>query len=402
MKIVQINKYFYLKGGAERYMLELSAWLESLGHSVFPFAMQHPQNLESPYSQYFPRFVQTANVQWGLGGIKTVMRMLYSLSARRNLATLLHTEHPDIAHLHNIYTQLSPSILHTLKEKGTPVVMTVHDHHLVSPQYNIWAEGCGTDDRNVGILKGALSRYHKGSVLASAIQTATYKFHRWLRIYERNVDIFLCPSMYMKRQLIAGGIPKQKVRVIPYGMDATQVVPRFDHDGYFLFVGRLSDEKGVETIIRAAEYLPEYTFKIVGQGPQMSHLHALADHLENVELLGFRAGEELQALYEGAQAVLVPSRVHENFPLTVLEAMAAGKPVIASRVGGIPEMVEDRVSGLLVNPIDLEGWVEAIVRLAEHEDQREQYAYAARERVETHFKQADHYRQIMDTYKELV
>lgn len=401
MKLIQANKFYALKGGAERYMLELSSWLETQGHQVIPFSMQHPDNRETPYADRFVSFVQTEDVRsspWQAA--RTIGRMVYSLEARRKLATIVAEEKPDLAHIHNIYTQISPSILDTLKDQRVPVVMTVHDHHLISPQYNIWAAGCGEDYRNVGILKGTLARYHKHSAVASFIQTAVYKFHRWLRIYEKNVDLFICPSQYMKRQLVAGGFPQEKIRVNHYGIDPHSIESRYDHDDYFLFVGRLSEEKGIETIVNAAKLIPDVTFKIVGRGPQMERLHRLAEGITNVEFLGFRMGEELAQLYHGAMAVLLPSRVHENFPLTILEAMAAGKPVIASHVGGVPEIVEDRVNGLLVNPADLHGWVEAIMRLAYDEELRLSMARAARSTVEHRFGLDDHYRRLMAIYQE--
>lgn len=401
MKIIQANKFYTLKGGAERYMLELSDWLETQGHTTIPFAMQHPDNRETPYSDRFVSFVQTEPVRsnpWQAA--RTVGRMFYSLEARRKLATLIAQEKPDLAHIHNIYTQISPSILDTLKDQRVPVVMTVHDHHLISPQYNIWATGCGEDYRNVGILKGTLARYHKNSAVASFIQTAVYKFHRWLRIYEKNVDLFVCPSQYMKRQLIVCGFPQEKIRVNHYGIDPHSIEPRYDHDNYFLFVGRLSEEKGIETIVRAAKLIPDILFKIVGRGPEMERLHRLADELANVEFLGFRTGGELANLYRGAMAALLPSRVHENFPLTILESMTAGKPVIASHVGGVSEIVDDRVNGLLVNPVDLNGWVEAITRLAYDEELRLSMARAARLTIERRFELGNHYSRLMAIYQE--
>jgi glycosyltransferase involved in cell wall biosynthesis len=401
MKIIQANKFYALKGGAERYMLELSDWLESQGHEVIPFAMQHPDNRETPFADRFVSFVQTESVRsnpWQ--ALRTVGRMFYSLEARRKLSALIAQQKPDLAHIHNIYTQISPSILETFKDQGVPVVMTVHDHHLLSPQYNIWATGCGEDYRNVGIVKGTLARYHKNSLAASFIQTAVYKFHRWLRIYEKNIDLFVCPSQYMKRQLIAGGFPQEKIRVNHYGIDPQSVGPRYDHDGYVLFVGRLSEEKGIETILRVAKLVPDVKFRIVGRGPDMERLHRLGESLSNVEFLGFRMGDELVQLYRGAMAVVLPSRVHENFPLAVLEAMAAGKPVIASNVGGVPEIVEDRVNGLLVSPADLHGWVEAIMRLAYDEDLRLSMAHSARSTIEQRFSLDAHYRRLLLLYQD--
>src|SRR3990167_37111 len=296
MKIIQANKFYTLKGGAEHYLFELSRWLESQQHQVIPFSMTHPDNEQTPFSEFFVSQIKTQKEEFpeGLRGVwerlRTLGRMTYSLEARRNLATLISSTKPDLCHIHNIYTQISPSILDTLKDQHVPVVMTVHDHHLISPQYNIWAPGCGEDYRHAGIVQATLSRFHKQSFLGSFAQIAAYKLHRSLMMYERGVDAFVCPSVYMKRQLIAGGFPSQKIYVNPYGIDYALIEPRYDHDGYFLFVGRLSEEKGIETIVRVARLIPDILFKIVGRGPEMERLHLLADGLKNIEFVGFRMG----------------------------------------------------------------------------------------------------------------
>ena len=127
----------------------------------------------------------------------------------------------------------------------------------------------------------------------------------------------------MKRQLVTGGFPERKIQVNPYGID-TAIAPSYDHQGYVLYVGRLSEEKGVDLLIHVAKQLPEISFKIAGRGPQMDYLHRLAIDAPNVEFLGFRNQDELDALYRGACVLLLPSRVHEVFPLVLLEAMVRG------------------------------------------------------------------------------
>lgn len=400
MTIIQANKFYFLKGGAERYLFDLTQYLESHGNTVVPFAMRHPDNLPTPYETYFPSYVRTERVGFGLNALRTVGRMLYSVEARRDMAWLIAHAHPDLAHVHNIYTQLSPSILQALSEKRIPVVMTVHDHHLISPQYNIWAPLCGPDYRNVGIVRGTLARFHKHSYAASFMQVLTYKLHRALRIYEKNVNIFIAPSEYMQRMLIAGGFPKEKIRVNHYGIQAESFTPRFDHDGYFLFVGRLSEEKGVEMVLRLAKLLPDLKFEIVGTGPEEEKLHRMGHALHNVEFVGFKNGDALHEAYRGAIGVLVPSRVQEVFPLTILEAMAFGKPVVASAVGGVPEVVEDRVTGFLAHPTDMRAWVEAVMRLAYDDAHRMRMAREARLKTETTFHVRHHWERLLRIYNE--
>ncbi len=402
MRIIQANKFYFLRGGAERYMLDLSAWLESQGHEILPFAMEHPQNLPAATSGFFPSFVATERVRLNLAGLKTFRRMFFSSEARRKMGQLVDAKRPDVAHVHNIYTQLSPSILDALKSRRVPVVMTVHDHHLVSPQYNVWAAGCGVDHSGDGIIAGTVSKFHKNSHAASFAQILAFKFHYNRGSYRNAVDIFLCPSDYIRRKLVAAGFPEAKLRTNHYGADPSAVVPTYGHKGYFLYVGRLSEEKGVETVIQIARQLPDVAFKIVGTGPDEARLHALAHGATNIEFVGFRSGELLSALYAGAMAALAPSRVHEIFPLITLEAMVHGKPVIGSNVGGMPEVVEDRVTGLLAPPNDLHAWVEATMRLAYDEDFRLNLARNARLAVETTFHIKNHHARVLKAYEDAI
>lgn len=177
MNILQVNKYYFLRGGAERYLFDATAWLEHEGHTVIPFAMQHPSNVPTPFAPYFVSSVETQKVSFGLGALKTVGRMNYSFEARRQMDRLIRETRPDLAHVHNVYTQLSPSVLLALKQQRIPVVMTVHDHHLVSPQYNIWAQGCGEDLRFVGLLRGTALKFHKDSHAASFAQVQIGRAH---------------------------------------------------------------------------------------------------------------------------------------------------------------------------------------------------------------------------------
>jgi glycosyltransferase involved in cell wall biosynthesis len=401
MTIIQANKYYFLRGGAERYVFNLTQWLEAQGNTVVPFAMQHPHNRATPYAGFFPRQVLTEQVSFGPSALRTLGRMFYSREAKKKMAALIREVKPELCHVHNIYTQLSPSILSALQAAHVPTVMTVHDHHLISPQYNIWAKGCGPDFRKAGLAKAVLSRFHKGSFAASLAQTAAYKFARFGHFYEKHVQRFLVPSRYLYQAMVAGGFPKEKMEVLPHGIDPDVVEPRYDHDGYMLYVGRISVEKGVETLVRIARLLPDIKFKIVGVGPHEARMHLLSHGHDNIELIGFKVGDELRELYRGAMAVLLPSQVEEVFPLTALEALAAGKPVIGSHVGGMGEVVEDRRTGFLVAPTDLHGFVEATMRLAYDDDLRGQLSRQARLEAETTFNISKHYARIREIYQEL-
>lgn len=398
---MQVNKFWFLRGGADRYALELSDWITSQGHQVVPFAMAHPDNLPTPFSEAFPPYMRTDRVAFSPSGLRTFGNMLWNGRAYRGIRSVARAVRPNIAHVHSIYTQLSPSVLDALADEGVPCVMTVHDHHLVSPQYDRWAEGCGPSVEGMGVVRATLSRFHKRSYAASFAQSSAFALHKRLKLYGVGIRAYLCPSRYVERQMLSGGFPAERLAYLPFGIDPDAVRPRADHDGYVLAVGRLVPQKGMETVIRVARLLPEVKFRIAGTGPEETWLHQLAHGLMNVEFVGYRAGADLDALYQGAIALMMPSRFHETFGLSALEAMRAGKAVAASAVGALPELVQDRVTGYLVPPLSTHGWAEAVLRLVYDEAMRKKMGREARRLVETTFHVRRHHERLMGIYREV-
>jgi glycosyltransferase involved in cell wall biosynthesis len=399
MKIVLANKFYFMKGGADRYVLELEELLRRHGHTPIPFAMAHPSNRPSPYAGYFVSQVETERPRFGFEGARTLGRMLYSREAKRKLDLLVQNERPDIAHVNNLYFQLSPTPLLTLHERGIPTVMTVHDYHMISPQYMMWSHGRVEDWSGKGLVRASLSRFHKASLAASFAAYLAYSFHRRAGYY-RLVDRYIAPTYFVKRMLVRGGFEEGRIHVLPFGIAADAIVPRYEDDGYVLFAGRLVEEKGVWTVLRAARELPNVKFKIAGCGPEEAALHEVGDRMKNVEFVGFQTGDALANLYRGARCVIVPSLWYEVFGLVALEAMAAGKPVIASNIGGLPEVVEDRQTGLLVAPGSVAQLAEAIDRLAHDATLARQLGQNGRKRALHEFNLEKHYQGLIHIYNE--
>lgn len=399
MRIIQANKYYFLQGGAERYLLDLSFALERAGHKVIPFAMKHPNNLNTPYAKYFVSEVQTERVTLDWQGMRTFGRMVYSFEAERKMKRLIEGARPDLCHIHNIYYQLSPSFLTTLSRHRVPTVMTVHDYHMISPQYMMWSHGKVEDWADANIVSATLSRFHKNSLAASFAASLVFKLHRIFRLYQ-SVDRYVTSSVFVRDMLVRKGFGKEKIDVLPFGIDAQSVAPRYDNDGYILYVGRLVEEKGLFVLIDAARRMPDTRFKIVGTGPDAARLHEYANRLPNVEFIGFRTGEDLQALYRGARCVVVPSLWYEVFGLIVLEAMAAGKPVIASNIGALPETILDHETGFLVRPGSAPELEDAILRLTPKV--AEEMGKRGRERVEREYRLEAHYAGLMRIYEKAI
>lgn len=402
MIVLQVNKFYFPRGGTEQYVSRLSQWLEGRGHTVVPFAMQHPQNHPTSYASFFPRYVPTEDARFSLAAIRTLGRLFFSRESAVQMRRLVEHVRPNVAHVHNVYTQLSPSVLLSLNRARVPTLMTVHDYHLVSPQYNVSADPRSVDLSRLSLLAAARTRFHKGSFLASLLQAASFSYARRTRVYERCVDRFVVPCAFLKGKMVAAGYDRDRITVLAHGIDTTSVRPRYDDDGYVVFIGRLIGDKGIDTVLDLAKALPDIPFKIVGTGPEEARVHAIGHTLPNVTFCGFQQGEALHALLSGARVMLVPSRVHEVFPLTVLEAFAAGTTVIASAVGGIPEAIDDRVTGMLVPAFDRHAWIEALVRVFYDEPLRLSMARAARRSAEERFSLRKHFQEIERLYQRVV
>lgn len=364
MRILLINKYYFPKGGAEKHFFGLKELLERHGHEVIVFAMEHKKNIASPFGKYFVSNVDFERVRFDWQGLRTVGRMFYSFEARRKLAALIRDTRPDIAHIHNIYNQISPSILPVLKKSGIPVVMTAHDYALCAPNYLLFCHGKICERTKPRHFWRAIGhRCIKNSFAASSVASAAIAFHRALRLYKRNIDIVLCPSEFLVTKLREYGIAMNRVVHLPnFATPHSEVL--YTKGNGILFAGRLSEEKGVATLLDAVRGL-DIPVTIAGTGPLEQLLYAKAEleGITNVRCIGFQSSEELAANMQASRLVVVPSLCYENAPTVITEAYAQKKPVVASRIGGIPELVEEGVTGALVPAGDAPALRETLVRL---------------------------------------
>lgn len=362
MRILLINKFYFPQGGAERHVLQLQELLTVHGHEVIIFSMAHPQNLPSPYSRYFVSRVDFDRVRYDWQGLRAIGRMVYSWEARRKLSALIRATKPDVAHIHNIYHQISPSILDTLRRWHVPVVSTLHDYHLLSPNYLLFDHGAVCErSKPMRYWRSVAHRCVKNSVAASAAAALALYIHRLLRLY-RGVHTYISPSRFLHEQMRSWGFPAHRIVELP-----NFVEPASAGQGagvFLLFAGRLAPEKGVETLLRAA-HATNTPLVFAGTGPEEQRLRLLQRQLNatTVRFVGQQSAAHMQRLLAECRAVVVPSLCYENCPLTILEAFAHGKPVIASHLGGIPELVHDGVNGWLTVPGSVES-VSAALRRA--------------------------------------
>jgi glycosyltransferase involved in cell wall biosynthesis len=348
MKILLANKFYYLRGGAEVYVINLENLLRKQGHEVAVFSMQHPQNFPSAYENYFPKEVDFIHIK--LRDFFTyVSRPLGSKAVKDKFLRLLESFCPDVVHLNNIHSQLSPIIAKIAHEKGIKIVWALHDYKMLCPRYDCMRNGqpcrlCYVDKRMV-IRYSCL----KNNFLASIL--AYWEAKRWNRKkIEEYTTTFICPSDFLRNEMIRGGFNPQKLIRVNNFIDVakiTQPVCR-SKENYYCYVGRLSPEKGLNTLLKAASELP-YKLRIIGSGILKQDLRQKYPS-ENIVFEGYKSWNEIEMITGKAMFSVISSEWFENNPLAILESLALGTPVLGARIGGIPELIKENENGLLFEP----------------------------------------------------
>lgn len=398
MKVLFANKFFFRNGGSEVVMFQERDYLLGAGHEVVDFSMQDARNVPSPHAAFFVGRQDYRGGAGKLGKLKSALSLLHSPEAVKRISALIRETRPDLVHCHNIYHQLTPSIIGAAKKLGVPVALTLHDSKPVCPAYTRLHDGKPCSDCLDGDFSHVLrNRCAEGSRGKSALLYAEAVVQRALGSYEK-VGAFIAPSRFM-HESIAHRVPQNRIRLLYNGIDTNAARGSGQDDGYVLFLGRLSREKGVETLLKAhAISSGGWRLVVAGTGPLGEELKA---KYNPSNFVGYIAGDALTAMIDRASVVVVPSEWYENCPMSVLEAMAYGKPVVGSRMGGIPELVEDGKTGLLYEAGNVSELASTLDRLMASPDLRRQMGAAARQRVEAVFSLESHNAGLMDIYKSI-
>jgi len=406
MNILQVNKFFWQNAGPERYMFDLTQLLKDRGHDVGFFSMRHERNFDSEYEKYFVSNIDYRSDSLSSrlkAGPRAIAKTVYSLESKRKMRELLSNEKVDLAHLHMISHQISPSILHALRESNVPTIQTVHEYKLICPAYHLYIhhkhEIC---ERCVGGRYYNIFRHKclKNSILASSLAGIAQYIHKAMQIYEANIDIFITPSRFLAGKLAEGGISRKKIRTLRLYIDLRSFRPKYEAGNYAIYFGRISPEKGILTLLKAMKRVSDFQLLVVGEGPQREELERFSaeNGMGNVSFLGYKDGDNLRQLVAQAAFVLLPSEWYENSPLVTYEANALGKPVLASNIGGIPENIEPGETGMLVEPGNVDQLADRIQYLAENKSLCSTMGRNGRQKVERTC--AGHYDKLMELYEE--
>ncbi len=401
MKILLVNKFFFPFGGSETAFFQTAELLRQQGHEVIFFSMDHPKNLESRQSSHFVSRVDFEEMGNWRERVRGVLRILFGKESQAKLSELLRSEKPDIAHLHNIYHHLSPAIIATLKRHGVPVVMTLHDYKPICPAYKLFSRGKPCEKCRGGRFQWCLlKRCVKNSYWKSLVCSLGAVLHR---ANYRRVDRFISPSLFLIAKAGEMGFRGKCVHIANFtGLPPLEPVPAAP-GAPVVYFGRLVEEKGVSLLIDAMNGTPVDCL-IIGDGPEKKALQAQAGQIANarIRFLGHQPFPALAAIVRRARMVVVPSIWYENNPFAVMEAFALSVPVVAARIGGIPELVIDRETGLLFSPGDSADLRVQIARLLQQPELGRELARKAHRHLEQHFSADQHGEKLLRLYRELI
>lgn len=399
MKILQINKYYYKKGGAETAFFNTIRLLEAHGHTVIPFCLENKKNQVTPYSSYFVNYPELSEASFW-NKVKNFSSFLYNKEAAEKLEKLIQENRPDIAHIHLMFNSLSISILPILKKYNIPIVMSVHDYRLVCPAYTF------TDGKGHFCERCNKGNYYNCVLHNCSKSSIVNSFMLALESYYRNK--YYPPIEYIDRFFFVGKFSMNKHIQIDqrykekgtflYNFTPTVEQSKPQKGNYIFFFGRISNEKGIVTLLNALKQIPTIKLKLAGTGPLLESLKSICP--PNAEFVGFKQGTELHTLIREASFIIVPSECYENNPMTIIESYMNGKPVIGSNLGGIPELISEGKTGYVFTPKSPDDLASVILKAYSLSEQEywEMSINARRFAIEN-FSEEQHYHRLMENYQ---
>lgn len=376
-----VHNFYREPGGEDNVFRAEATLLREHGHDVETFTVHNDDVLEG-------------------GRLRAAANTIWNAKAASSLRRRLDDFKPAIVHVHNTVPMLSPAVYHAAKRAGAAVVQTVHNYRFVCPAASLFRSGavCEACVARSVPWPAVVHACYRDSRSASAAVVAMLAAHRALGTYRRDVDAYIALTAFSRNKLIEGGMDGSRIHVKPNFLTADPGVG--DHDGRFaLYVGRLVDGKGIETLLEAwSDGTMPLPLRIVGDGPMVETVREVARALPQVDYLGRLPHEAVVAAMKAATLLVFPSLWYENFPLTVLEAMAVGLPVVASDIGVLPELVSEATGGRRFPPADARGLADAVRRIAASPEEARTLRANGRRTYLRQFSSDENYRQLMDIY----
>ena len=402
MKILMVNKFHYLKGGSEKYYFELAELLKENGHEVAFFSMKDEKNIKTDCKEYF-----VEPIDLNTGSKLKALDVIYSKENKKKMEEALDEFKPDLVHLNNFQRQLSASIIDPIKRRNIPIVFTAHDVQAICPAIIMM-----DNDKNIceKCMKGKYlncikKKCNKGSTLKSIIGALEGYYYRTKNIYTKKIDFIITPSEFYREKMIEDGIPENKIKALHNFVELKDYDLEVSDEGYALYFGRLSKEKGILNLINAFTKLKEGKLYIAGEGPEKETIENIIkeNKLEDrVKLLGFLNSDQMKDTIRKCKFVVVPSIWYENCPYSVMETLAIGKPVIGGDIGGIADLVINDRSGLTYKYDDIEDLSNKMKKLFKNEELVKEFGTNAKKQANELYGKDVYYKNIMSIYEKLV
>lgn len=400
MKVLLVNKFHWNKGGSEKYYFELGELLKKHGHEVAYFSMDDEKNVKTGDKEYFvPKFDLNNSSK---------LKALDVISNKENAQILikaLDEFKPDIVHLNNFQRQLSASIIKPIKDRNIPIVFTAHDVQAICPAITMMdndkkpCELC-IKGKYINCVKKSCN---KGSKLKSVLGAMEGYYYRNHKIYTDKIDYIITPSEFYRTKFIEDGVNKDKIQAIHNSIDVNEYNVKTQDDGYALYFGRLSKEKGILNLIEAFSKCNNGMLYIAGEGPEKENIENIIKEnklQDRIKLLGFLNKEQMTDVIRKCKFVVVPSIWYENCPYSVLETLAIGKPVIGSNMGGIPELVNNEENGFIYNTI--EDLTNCMNKLFEDKELVEKFSKKSKELAVENYSRDEYYNKLEKIYKNVL
>jgi glycosyltransferase involved in cell wall biosynthesis len=383
MHILGVHNHYQIRGGEEECFKAEVGLLRQNGHQV-------------------DLFEETNDRVAQLGSLQTLLRTFWSGETYRTVRQRLTAQRYNVVHVQNFFPLISPSVYYAAKDRGVPVVQTLHNYRLVCPNAQLFREGhpCEACLQKSIPLPGIIHACYRGDRTASGVTAAMLMLHRLLNTWTETVDRYIALTEFARDKFIEGGLPADKIVVKPNfvadpGMGSGS-------GGYALYVGRLATEKGIDLLLRSWQTIGKtIPLKIVGDGPMRDQVIEATETIEGVEWLGRRSLAEVYHLMGEAKMLIFPSLWYEGLPRTIIESFATGTPVIAADLGAMSRLVTSGETGLHFTAGSQESLAAQVEWAAAHPHRLSEMRHQARIEYKERYTAEANYEQLMQLYHSL-
>lgn len=381
MKVLQVHNFYQQPGGEDSVYAAEFDLLKAHGHDVRQYAVHNDAIEQMP-------------------GIQVAWRTIWNQESYREIRQRIREQSPDVIHAHNTFPLISPALYYAAEAESVPVVQTLHNYRLICPAATLFRDGHICEDcvHRAAPYNAVWHACYHESRLATAALATMLATHRVAGTWRTKIHAYIALTEFARNKLVEGGLPANRIFVKPNILGSDPGAGS-GSGGYALFVGRLSREKGLDTMLRAWEQVREFPLKIAGNGPLAGFVQKRAMELPNVEYLGRRESKEILQLMQDATALVFPSEWYEGLPMTIIESLACGTPVLASRLGSMIELIRNEETGYHFEAGDAEGLAALALRVFRQQSGMKPLRQRARDFYEKNFTPDRNYGMLLHIYE---